>query len=146
MKKRGTAETVGLTDIVPADVIDAPPAEDKRSKAEQLFDAHLREAGVAFTTQHRFAKAVKRQWRFDFAMEKFKLAVEIDGVVVRFVNGARITTGRHADVAGMRADMFKGNTAVLWGWSVLHFLQTDVKPRHAIKATLRVLAQRGWRP
>lgn len=126
-----------------------PSAEDLF--AEQCYRARL----PPFCRQERFAVASSefvsdtgkpRQWRFDFAWPAYWLAVEIDGVVVRRVGGRMMTTGRHSDVAGMRDDNEKINAAIYLGWSVLRFLQTDVRPRLALDTTMRVLAARGWKP
>jgi len=96
--------------------------------------------------QYRFATQMGRNWRFDFCFPDFKLAVEIDGVVVRRIGKELIVGGRHGSIQGIRGDNEKINCAILLGWSVLRFLQTDVKPRHAYALTLQVLAARGWRP
>jgi very-short-patch-repair endonuclease len=95
--------------------------------------------------QLRFAKAMGRQWRFDFAFPDFMLAAEIEGIVPRRVGRELVVGGRHGSVAGIIEDMDKYNVAALLGWTVLRFPQKHVKPRHAIDMTLRVLAARGWR-
>lgn len=93
----------------------------------------------------RFAKSIGRQWRFDFAfLEPYMLAVEIEGLVVRKINGQTVTMGRHATITGMREDMVKYNTAALMGWTVLRFEQQMIKSGDAINTTMRVLASRGW--
>jgi len=113
---------------------------------EELFASQCRAAGLPeFVRQLEFAKTdTGRQWRFDFAFPAYKLAVEIQGVVVRRIGGQLFTMGAHADVKGMRRDHQKFNTAVLLGWSVLLFLQDDVKPKRALDYTTRALIARGW--
>ncbi|MHB8815020.1 MAG: hypothetical protein ACYDAE_17350 [Steroidobacteraceae bacterium] len=114
---------------------------------EDIFASQCRAYRLPpFERQWRFAKAVGRQWRFDFAWPTLKLAVEIDGVVVRKIHGELVVSGRHATIGGIRDDNEKINSAIMLGWSVLRFLQSDVKPRHAIEMTMRVLAERGWNP
>lgn len=49
-----------------------------------------------------------RKWRFDFAWQTHRLALEIDG------------RGRHDRVMGQREDFAKMNEAVRLGWRVLH--------------------------
>jgi very-short-patch-repair endonuclease len=125
-----------------------PPAKkpSKKSKAERRFREQLeRVPNLKFLTQLHFATSMKRRWRFDFAFPDFKVAVELDGVVMKKIEGRWFTMGRHADVKGMRGDAQKGNAAIMYGWSVLHFLQDEVSPKRALNTTLRVLAQRGWR-
>lgn len=94
-----------------------------------------------------FAKAAMgRRWAFDFAFTDYKVAVEIDGVSVQRLGGRLVVLGRHASIEGIRGDHEKLNAAALLGWSVLRFLQTDVKPGLAIETTMRVLNKRGWNP
>lgn len=96
--------------------------------------------------QLHFAKAqLGRMWRFDFAFPDYKLAIEINGVCVRRIQGQLVVLGRHASIDGIRGDYEKTRAAIRLGWSVLPFLQTDVKPEHAIQETMRELAARGWK-
>lgn len=54
-----------------------------------------------------------RKWRFDFAHEELKIAIEIEGAVwVR---------GRHTRGKGYLADMEKYNTAQSMGWRVFRY-------------------------
>lgn len=93
-----------------------------------------------------FAKqALGRRWAFDFAFPDYWVAVEIDGVAVKRLAGQLVVMGRHASIEGIKGDHEKINSAILLGWSVLRFLQTDVKPKRAIETTMRVLATRGWK-
>jgi hypothetical protein len=141
----------------------------RRETAEQIFASQCRSYRLPmFETQLRFAKeALGRQWKFDVAFPDFKLAVEIEGLVVRSilvaeldgdfpvrsnglitnvrdVNRMTVATGRHATVQGFREDTEKYNSAAELGWTVIRFLQSDIKPGHAIAKTQRVLAARGW--
>lgn len=119
----------------------------KKAGPEDLFAAQCRQYRLpVFERQHMFAKALLgRRWQFDFAFVDYRLAVEIDGVRVQRINGQLVVLGRHASIAGIRGDQEKLNSAILLGWSVLRFLQTDVKPELAIHMTQRVLAARGWK-
>jgi hypothetical protein len=100
-----------------------------------------------FERQHLFAKAaIGRLWRFDFCWREYMLAVEIQGIVVRKINGRIMTIAGHGDVTSMRRDHAKLNVATLLGWSVLQFMQDEIKPRRAIECTIQVLAARGWKP
>jgi very-short-patch-repair endonuclease len=112
---------------------------------EELFAEQLSGLpALKVARQYRFAAHIGRNWRFDFAFPEYHLAVEIDGVNVRRIGGELIVQGRHATITGIRGDHEKINTAIQLGWSVLRFLQSDVKPRHAISFTLLVLQTRGW--
>lgn len=124
-----------------------PPAPRERDGPEELFETQCRSLKLPrFEREVFFAQSIGRKWRFDFTFPKYKLAVEIDGVIVRRINGALHVLGRHATIDGIRADNEKSNTAIRLGWSVLHFLQTDVREKVAIETTMRVLAARGWKP
>lgn len=136
-------------ELLPSEWPDVGPLEPAQKKLgpEDLFAAQCRQYRLPrFEQQYKFAKQVLgRQWRFDFAFPDYKLAIEIDGVAVRRLEGRLVVLGRHASIEGIRGDHEKINTAILLGWSVLRFLQTDVKPELAITTTQRVLAARGWK-
>ena len=67
--------------------------------------------GVECIKEYRFHP--ERRWRFDFAIPKYKIAIEIDGGVW--------TYGRHNRAQGYIADMTKFNEAAALGWVVLKF-------------------------
>jgi very-short-patch-repair endonuclease len=128
--------------------LDAPVSSDgrKHSSPEELFKAQCRSFRLPpVAPQLRFAKSIGRQWRFDFAFPDYKLAVEIEGLVVMRLAGELVVRGRHASIKGIKEDMQKYNTAALLGWTVLRFEQNDVKSERAINMTQRVLASRGWK-
>lgn len=132
----------------PQDLEAKPAAKAKAAKPnpEDLFADQCRRFRLPpVVPQLRFAKAMGRQWRFDFAFPDFLVAVEIEGLVVQKLAGQLVVRGRHASIAGIIEDMEKYNTAALLGWTVLRFAQKQVKPEHAINMTMRVLAARGWK-
>lgn len=59
----------------------------------------------------------KRKWRFDLALERLKIAVEVDGG--GYVNG------RHSRGTGIEKDCEKFAHALILGWKVLR-----VTPKH----------------
>jgi very-short-patch-repair endonuclease len=119
----------------------------KTSEAE-LFEFQCRAHKLpAFVREAEFAKqAFGRRWRFDFCWEQYKLAAEIEGIVMRKVGGEFIVGGRHGSIAGFIEDCDKYNHAALLGWTVLRFAQKVVKSGEAINMTMRVLHARGWKP
>lgn len=132
----------------PASSTASPVARGKAgSKPEELFADQCRMYRLPrFEQQLTFAKQqLGRLWRFDFAFPDFKLAVEINGVNVQRLGGRLVVLGRHASIDGLRSEYEKTRAAIHLGWSVLPFLQTDVKPEHAIQETMRELAARGWK-
>lgn len=70
-----------------------------------------------------------RQWRFDYAWEDQRLAVEIEGGL--YGNGKRCptckrpTAGGHSSVTGIKRDMEKYNAATLEGWAILRYTPED---------------------
>lgn len=126
-----------------------------RSKAEDLFAFQCRAQKLPpYVREARFAQVVKRQWRFDFCFHllpgaltprEIKLAVEIEGIVMRRINGVWQMGGRHASVEGFKEDCVKYSAAVLLGWHVLRFEQSQVKKGFAINMTKRVLHRMGYR-
>jgi len=120
--------------------------KSEREDPAELFDFHARAHKLTpFVREHKFAKeAFGRQWRFDFAWPNLKVAVEIEGLVVRKIGGETVVQGRHANIAGFREDCEKYNAAALLGWTVLRFEQSQVKSGRAIDMTIRVLTNRGW--
>jgi very-short-patch-repair endonuclease len=131
--------------------VKAPKTKRKRGEnAEDLFARQCREYGLpAPIREHRFAKGIGRQWRFDFAFHDFMLAVEIEGLVVAnaMIGGKKrlVSMGRHAHADGFREDNIKYASAAVLGWTVLRFDPRQVKDGTAIEYTQRVLAARGWK-
>ncbi|WP_411684716.1 hypothetical protein [Aeromonas caviae] len=100
---------------------------NKAKKAQQVDTLHQRVLAqlVGFpdpTTELMFHP--KRKWRFDFAWEEQKLALEIHGGIH---SGGRHTRGR-----GFVEDRAKMNEATLLGWTVL-----EVTPEHIKSGQLR---------
>ena len=117
-----------------------------RASAAQDFAYQCRSHRLPrFETEHLFAERLGRRWRFDFAFVPFRLAVEIEGLTVRRVGGQVVLGGRHATVTGFRDDCEKYANAVVLGWSVLRFEQSQVRADFAILMTMRALAVRGWK-
>jgi hypothetical protein len=120
----------------------------EKPKPSDDFDFQIRSRDLPrFERELMFAKeAFGRQWRFDFACRQYMLAVEIEGLVVRQIQGEWVCTGRHANVKGFREDCVKYASAAALGWMLIRFEQSQVKSGEAIDWTMRVLAARGWNP
>jgi hypothetical protein len=99
-----------------------------------------------FVRQYRFAKELGRMWQFDFAFVEYKLAVEIEGLVVKRIGGQLVTLGRHVSISGFKEDCIKYSTAAEELWTVIRFEQSQVKDGTAIDRTQRNLLKRGWKP
>ena len=90
--------------------------------------------GVEVVKEHLFHPA--RKWRFDYAMPKYKVAVEIDGAVW--------TIGRHNRPSGYINDMEKLNTAASMGWLVLRFTTDDRLKNETLTLIRETLKLRGY--
>lgn len=124
--------------------------QQKRAKSnskEDLFDFQLRSYELPrFERQYPFAESMGRKWRLDFANLQFKLAIEIEGLVVQRLAGELVVRGRHASIQGFKEDAVKYATAVQLGWRVVRFEQSQVKDGTAIDLTQRILVGLGWEP
>lgn len=91
----------------------APPQRHRQgSDLEGYFAKQLQLAGIGdYVREHRFALSIGRNWAFDFAWPKRKLAVEIEGGTHK--------KGRHTSSTGFREDCHKYNTAAMLGWTLL---------------------------
>lgn len=74
-----------------------------------------------------------RMWRFDYAIIKYKIAIEVEGGAFKkrtYVNkkGENITTigGRHNSSLGFLNDMEKYNSAAVLGWKVLRTIPSKL--------------------
>lgn len=127
--------------------------ESSKTKLEEPFDFQCRTRGLPpYVREHRFAKeTLNRGWRFDFCWLQYKLAVELEGLVMRKLYDENrqpvwVVYGRHATIDGIKEDITKYNAAHRLGWTVLRFEQSMVKDDTAINETMRELAARGWQP
>ena len=100
----------------------------KLSQGEETFWLHCRVEGLNPERQFRFCK---RKWTFDFAFEKQKLAVEIEGGLW--------TYGRHNRASGFIKDCAKYNSAVKLGWHVLRYPTEQVIDGTAINDVLEMV-------
>jgi hypothetical protein len=82
----------------------------KKVMARDAFLAALTRNGIVLPVwEHYFAKP--RQWRFDYAWEAQRVALEVDGGLY--------TGGRHTRGAGAEGDHEKLNAAAVLGWRIL---------------------------
>ena len=103
----------------------------RKSEAQICMESALRELGLRFETEYRFAPP--RKWRFDYACcvgTNIPLAIEIHGGV--------FISGHHTRGQGFEDDREKMNHAQVLGWDVLEFTTNQVLRGHA-RQTIR-----GW--
>ena len=85
-----------------------------------------------FTPEFRFFE--ERKWRFDYACEKYKVAIEVEG-------GA-FTNGRHTRGTGFIGDMEKYNKAAELGWIVLRYTPSQMNEAKTFDQIINVLYNR----
>lgn len=126
-----------------------------RKSAVDAFAEQLQAAGIEPVRELEFARAVGRKWRFDFAWPSLMVAVEIDGLVPRYVKkrstkGKQYTVleagGRHATMDGYEEDCRKLATAAQLGWFAIRFNQNLVRNGEALKFTQQLLHARELVP
>jgi hypothetical protein len=134
-----------VTPIVPASDYAKLVKQSEREKLEELFARHCEMFHLPeCERKYRFAKSVGRQWEFDFAWIQHRVAVEVEGLVVRKLfdksGGAHtVCMGRHASITGFREDCEKYANAALLGWRVLRFERDQIKSKLAVDLTQRLL-------
>lgn len=130
--------------------------DGKKSKASECADLFASQCVAQrlprFAREFEFASEINRRWKFDFAFalkkpsgRMFRLAVEIEGIVMRQVNGQWQMGGRHATISGFKEDCIKYCTATLLGWHVVRFEQSQIASGFAWKMVLRILVRNGYR-
>jgi very-short-patch-repair endonuclease len=93
-------------------------SSDKERLVEMFADLWLQLGGQALVRELRFDAF--RRWRFDFAHEGARVAIEI--------NGGVWSGGRHVRGAGYLRDREKVNAATLAGWRVFELGTGQVTP------------------
>ncbi len=104
-----------------------PQAKPKTPKSDFftiLCRSDLKEECIK---EHKFHPT--RKWRFDYAIPRLKIAIEVEGGVW--------TGGRHVSPKGFLNDMEKYNTATIMGWRVLRTIPDEL----CSNATLDMIRQ-----
>ena len=77
-----------------------------------------------------------REWRFDFAIENLKIALEAEGGVY--------DGGRHFRPKGLKDDMEKYNEAQVMGWTVLRVPSAEVNTLATLRLLLRTIFRKTY--
>jgi very-short-patch-repair endonuclease len=99
---------------------------------DRIIVKMFQDYNIDFVKEYRFHPL--RQWRFDYAVKYYKIAIEIEG--------ATWAKGRHTRGGGYAKDCEKYNNACILGWRVLRY-PTDVfdkDPHQIIKDVRKCIA------
>jgi very-short-patch-repair endonuclease len=100
------------------------------SELEDIFAAQLDAVGLdGYVREYQAIPG--RKFRFDFAWEKERLLVEI--------NGGTYTRGGHSTGLGIKRDYIKQNLCQLAGYKLLTFDSDMVKSGQALEFTEKML-------
>lgn len=108
------------------------------SKAEDILEFQLKSNKIEYLKEYRFHPV--RRWRFDFALEAYNLAIEVEGITYF---GGREKLGRHQTAKGMEGDLDKYDEAMRLGWTVYRCSQKMVKSGRAIETIEKLIDLKG---
>ena len=134
------AQYTTLTGKAAPAVKGAKPISKSKLIALKFAEQCEQRALPPFETEYVFANSIGRRWRFDFAWPQYKLALEIEGLIVMRIGGELVCKGRHASIGGFKDDCEKYAWATIFGWRVMRFEQSQVKDKTAIDMAVRALA------
>ncbi len=100
-----------------------------KPKTDLFVLSVYKQIGVKFDKEVRFHPT--RLWRFDYANEHYKIAIEVEGGVW--------TEGRHTRGKGFLGDMEKYNTATALGWRLLRVTPDTLLTTNTINLIKQVL-------
>ncbi|RDH43410.1 hypothetical protein [Zooshikella ganghwensis] len=103
------------------------------SQLEALLELYIKEFGLT-PPQKEFRFHPNRRWRFDFAWQERKFAVEVEG-------GAWVN-GRHTRGKGFSNDLEKYHEAMALGWLVYRCDGELIKSGRAIGVIRQLLYER----
>ena len=102
-----------------------------KSLGEETLALQLRAFGIGgWVREYRFDP--ERRWRFDFAWEPKRFAVEVEG--------GTWSGGRHNRGGGYAKDAAKYEAAMLAGWTVYRVTTDMVTSGHAVTVIGRMVA------
>lgn len=126
----------------------------KVSKLEQSFAMQCKAAGLPDMRwgENELLFHPTRKWRFDFAWEEFKVAVEAEGGTYTHgqtradkATGKRaVQKSRHLTPTGYHEDCIKYAEAAILGWTVIRADAKMIKSGAALKLLERALEARGF--
>ena len=73
----------------------------------------------------------KRKWKFDYAWEDYKIALEVEGGI--------FSGGRHTRPKGFIGDMEKYNSAAVLGWRIIRVQPKELETKKTIDLLREIL-------
>lgn len=124
------------------------------SKLEQTFAMQCKAAGLPDMKwgKNELLFHPTRKWRFDFAWEEFKVAVEAEGGTYTHgqaradkATGKKVVQkSRHLTPTGYHEDCIKYAEAAILGWTVIRADAKMIKTGAALKLLERALEAKGF--
>lgn len=99
-------------------------------KQDALIES-LRQFGFHPVREYKFAKSIKRQWKFDLAWPEHYVAFEFEG-------GA-FSKGGHVTGIGFERNCLKYSTAAVMGWAVIRCTYNQVSDGTALDLLIKAL-------
>jgi len=93
------------------------PRKGPKTAEPDLFVEFARSEGLSVVREYEFHP--KRKWRFDYALPRERIALEVEGGVWQY--------GRHNRAAGFLGDMDKYNAAAVLGWRVIRITPKNLR-------------------
>lgn len=93
------------------------PRKGPKTAEVDLFVEFARTEGLTVVREYEFHP--QRKWRFDYALPRERIALEVEGGVWQY--------GRHNRAAGFLGDMDKYNAAAVLGWRVLRVTPKNLR-------------------
>lgn len=97
-----------------------------------LNEAVRRNTGLEVEAEYRFHPV--REWRFDYAIPRAKVAIEVEGGVWNH--------GRHTRPEGYLRDLEKYNEAAACGWLLIRTTPSELLTVKTLRLVARAVGQR----
>ena len=112
-------------------------AKQTKRDIEAILAFQLRALKIDHETQFRFHP--ERRWKFDFAIPKFQLGIEVQGLAApTYSKRGKLQLGGHQSIPGIKNDLEKYDEALRLGWKVYCCEQDMVITGRALK-TIQIL-------
>jgi hypothetical protein len=128
-----TPQQAAALNILPVKKARAKRGEAKRysDNIDEFCHYVKLQTGISLVTEYRFDMV--RKWKFDYANEELKLAIEQEGGIYRKGGGA------HSSPAGILRDMEKYTQASIQGWTLIRRTPQQMQTQETINLILSAI-------